>query len=167
MSGPTIIEAHAFNLKDKDGNTVGCFGTSKEGEPCLSLAGKDGKARIVLLFSAEGEARFGFFDSEGNNRVNVSLLDDGVSSVMLKGGPGKPTCGLMGDDAGGHHFVTLGVAGKPRHVIGITEDGHPQLLVYNPDGEVVYNPIQPTGEGKTEGGIILPTPPKLRPELRE
>jgi len=162
MSGPTVIEAHAFNLKDKDGNTVGCLGTSQDGEPILSLAGKDGKARIVLLYSKDGEARLGFFDSSGNARINVSLLDDGASSVMLKGGKDKPSCGLLGDGEGGHHFVTLGVAGKPRHLIGITDEGHPQMVILNPDGDVVFNPVQPTGEGKSKGGIILPTPPKVK-----
>jgi len=168
--GPTVVEAHAFVLKDKDGQTVGSFGTNQDGEPLLMFADKKGRARIAMGFTADEECRFIMFDDEGNTRVNLGFLPTGQAAIMVMGKPGQPSAGIRGGYDEGVGLVAFGGSGKPRASMGIDGEGFPHCIILNPDGSVIFNAVRPTGEGETPGGIIvpkMPSPPSLPPEIQE
>ena len=159
----TVVEAHAFILKDKDGKTRGSFGTNQNGEPLLTIADEDGRARVALGYTKQKECRFIMFDDEGNVRINIGFLPTGQGAIMCMGKPGHPSAGIRMGYEEGFGFVAFGGSGKVREAIGVTSQGDPHLVVLDPDGQPIFNAVKPTGEGMSEGGIVIPRPPKLPP----
>ena len=161
MSKPTIVEAHAFNLKNSKGQTVGVLGCSEDDEPMIALCDARQRKRIQIGVTKDNECRIAMFDDEGFVRINLGFLPTGQGAIMVMGKAGESSAGLRGGYGEGVGFITVGGSGKVRHSIGIDGEGIPHLTILNPDGNVVFNAVRPTAEGRSTGGIVLPVLPRV------
>lgn len=150
MKDPTIIEAHAFHLKDSKGRTVAKLTTNEDDEAMLLFTNTRDQVRIAVGVTKQREAQFLMFDESGQMRVAIGHMPSGAGHVMLIGDERRVSAGLsMGHDESAG-FV--GVVGQhTRCHMGIAPDKTPFIQVLNKDGSLVWNAVKRDG-----GGIILP-----------
>ena len=99
--------------------------------------------------------------STGEKRVNIGHLPDGQTIIMI-GGPGdSPSVAMRSGPEEGFEMGCFSKAGRQRISLGISNDDVPRCSVIDPDGTVIWNAVQPTGEGDSDSKLQLPPGMKI------
>lgn len=116
-----VVQAHRFELVDRNGQIRGGLGFTDDGDPALLLCEyRDGRrvVRAELRLADEGP-RFRLFNADGEARAMLALADDEVGLTLIDAHGQSLLLGLDEES------VTLRLAdGRGQHIhLGLEETG--------------------------------------------
>lgn len=167
------IRAKRIELTDDQGNVRVSIGVTSDGAAIIKLLDKNGKPTVALrsdqgmgILTAEGKRQvvvgssgagygIGVYDSEGNPRAELTMVNDEpymamsdadhkfrMSMFLLNNQPfismtdGKDDGAsiLMKVKGSSPQMVLSDLTGKPRSEYALADDGNPRLLMAAPEG---------------------------------
>jgi hypothetical protein len=86
----TVVEAHAFVVRDAQWRRRAVLGLGHDGAPMLTLNSRAERSRFMVLARDGGETVIRLTDSADVQRARLVLEPDGKPALLLSGPDGRP-----------------------------------------------------------------------------
>jgi hypothetical protein len=156
-----VLRATKFELIDGTGRVMGVFGSEDGKTPQLQLLDEAGKPRIHMsLRTSNGEPELTLNGKDGKKRAWLSLTSVGGANLMLIDNKERARINLLTTPEGDPfiHFLDANEVGRAS--AGITNEGIPMLELHDAEGNV-RAALHVEADGK--GALTYPEPQPVEP----
>lgn len=110
------------------------------------LEDSNGRERIHASMGNEDSIVLSFKDENGKTRLYIGLTNDGTPRVGLEYANGKGSIQLEANDKlNSAALIIVGSTGKAQVLLGVAQNGHPAIALYDNDGKQVF-PVPSPGQ---------------------
>jgi hypothetical protein len=125
--GKKVVSANEFRLLDANGNTRAVFSAGEDSVE-FAVSNVKGKPQIKLLANDSGLSSFNLYDAEGNEKIEISVDDQGTHIHLA--GEGNQESYLFLKNTGASGLVLTDKEGNRRIEAKVGVDLQPELTVY-------------------------------------
>jgi hypothetical protein len=149
-----VIRAKRFELVNDEGQVRAVLAARPEGNVGLWFVGASSTTiRASLGISSDDVALLNLFDEQQRLRANVVVDASGAHSIMsLRDEVGRAIVQLSHTKDHGAGVIVSNQWGHRRVAVQVNEGGHPSLLFFDEDGNVIGGEgLRPPSTGQDQG----------------
>ena len=130
---PEVIRAKSFVVVGDNDEPIAVLG-SQEGNPRLSMSGREGFSRLELGLYEGERLGFSLHDPNGTRRFEVRLAKDGSAYLMVFGQDGNERFRVGMNQHDDSELSLHGSKGQARITIGFDDNELPLLTLFDENG---------------------------------
>ncbi len=125
------VEAHNFLLRDADGLIRAKLTTGEDGSTRFALQDRDGRERAQITLLPDGSPGITLADRDARPRAVLGFLPDQTANLVFADAGGRPRTVLGLSPGQSSNLVFSDRAGDTRVTVGVSQDGTPDVSVYD------------------------------------